>query len=95
MAQLSTYDIDVTELKSQWLGEEVLSNALAAVNNLTYYAAESGPWVQNCEKITTSKLHFKLILYFTHMYVSIYLRTYVLCTVFEYVCTRVCTTYIA
>ena len=67
------YDINLTELKSQWLGEEVLSNALAAVNNLTYYAAKSGPWVQNCERITTSKLHLKFILCFTHMYV----RTYV------------------
>ena len=69
------YDINLTELKSQWLGEEVLSNALAAVNNLTYYTTESGPWVQNCEKITTSKLHLIFFLYFTHTYVRTYVCT--------------------
>ena len=80
------YDITLTELKSQWLGEEVLSNALAAVNNLTYYAAKSGPWLQNCEKITTSKLNLIFILCFSHTFLCMYGRV---CALYAYVPTYV------
>jgi hypothetical protein len=50
----------VVELKSQWLGDEVLSNALAAVNNLTFYSTEDGPWMVNCEVLTTLLLDILL-----------------------------------
>ena len=40
-----------TELNSSWESEEVLLNALAAINNLTYYATGDGLWSQQAERL--------------------------------------------
>ena len=39
------------EHHSSWESEEVLLNALAAVNNLTYYATGDGLWSQQAERL--------------------------------------------
>ena len=39
------------ERHSSWESEEVLLNALAAVNNLTYYATGDGLWSQQAERL--------------------------------------------
>ena len=39
------------ERHSSWESEEVLLNALAAVNNLTYYATGDGLWSEQVERL--------------------------------------------
>lgn len=49
---LQRLHVDVlAERHSSWESEEVLLNALAAINNITYYATGDGLWSRQAERL--------------------------------------------
>ena len=48
----------LAERHSSWESEEVLLNALAGINNITYYATGDGLWSQQAERLGEGEWDF-------------------------------------